>query len=304
MAVVTSKFKPYLRDTFRLLIAVRESLQIVTSDWLGLIGIALLVLFGLLALGYDQIAPYGAFDINYEASGTIVRLKPPSQAHWLGTDSLGRDVFSQVVLGARMALIVGLLSAIGATLVGVNVGLVAGYYGGRIDQILMRLTDVAYGIPFIPFALIFVSLVGPSLWNIVFVIILFQWRDAARVIRSQVLSLKERPFVLAARATGASHLRTLYVHIAPNILPLVFLYMALLVSTAVLVEAGLSFLGFGDPLRPTWGQMLNAAFTSGAVRRAWWWVLPPGIALSLFVAAVYFVTRAYEQVANPRLQAR
>ena len=124
----------------------------------------------------------------------------------------------------------------------------------------------------------------------------------SRVIRAQVLTLKTRPFVWAARAAGASEWRILFVHIAPNVLPLSFLYMAIGVQGGVMLEAALSFLGFGDPNVVSWGSMLNQAFRAGAMRSAWWWVIPPGVALSLFVISVFMVTRAYEELLNPRLR--
>jgi peptide/nickel transport system permease protein len=133
-------------------------------------------------------------------------------------------------------------------------------------------------------------------------VIFFLWRTTARVIRSQVLSLRERPFIWAARAAGASDWKILFFHIGPNVLPFSFLYMAIGVSAGVMLEAGLSFLGFGDPHVTSWGQMMNKAFHAGAMRNAWWWVLPPGICLSLFVTSTFMITRAYEKMINPRLR--
>ncbi|MFC1458626.1 ABC transporter permease [Microvirga arabica] len=212
------------------------------------------------------------------------------------------DVFSQLVWGSRVALAVGLLSALGSVALGTLIGLVAGYFGGWIDEVLMRATDVAFGIPFLPFAMVVIAIVEPSLPLVILLVIFFLWRTTARVIRSQVLTLKTRPFVWAARAAGAGHGKILFRHIAPNVLPLSFLYVAIGVQTGVMLEAALSFLGFGDPHVQSWGIMLNAAFTAGAMRSAWWWVLPPGLALSIFVLAVFLLTRAYEEVLNPRLR--
>jgi peptide/nickel transport system permease protein len=187
-------------------------------------------------------------------------------------------------------------------LVGTAVGLFSGYFGGWVDHVLMRLTDIAFGIPFLPFALIVISVTTPSVWVTIVLITLFMWRTTARVIRSQVLSLRERPFIWAARAAGASDLNILFFHIGPNVLPFSFLYAAIGVSAGVMLEAGLSFIGFGDPHVLSWGQMLNFAFNAGAMRNAWWWVLPPGLCLSLFVTAAFMITRGYEEVINPRLR--
>jgi peptide/nickel transport system permease protein len=201
-----------------------------------------------------------------------------------------------------VALVVGLLSALGSVIIGTLIGLAAGYFGGWVDEVLMRATDVAFGIPFLPFAMVVISIATASLPLIILLVIFFLWRTTARVIRSQVLSLKTRPFVWAAKAAGAGHLKILFLHIMPNVLPLSFLYIAMGVQAGVMLEAALSFLGFGDPHVQSWGIMLNAAFSAGAMRSAWWWVLPPGIALSLFVLSVFAVGRAYEEILNPRLR--
>jgi peptide/nickel transport system permease protein len=145
---------------------------------------------------------------------------------------------------------------------------------------------------------------GPSLWNMIIAISILMWRTTARVIRSQVLSLKERPFITAAKVSGAGHLRIMYVHILPNVLPMSFLYVALGIAWATLAEASLSFLGFGDPLMFSWGQMLYYAFLTGSTRSAWWTVLPPGICITLFVISAFMVGQAYEEVVNPRLRRR
>jgi peptide/nickel transport system permease protein len=212
------------------------------------------------------------------------------------------DVFSQLLWGTRVALVVGVLSAIGSVVLGTVIGLVAGYFGGWIDEVLMRLTDVAFGIPFLPFAMVVISITKPSLGLVILLVVFFLWRTTARVIRAQVLTLRGRPFIWAARAAGAGHLRILLRHVTPNVLPLSFLYVAIGVQAGVMLEAALSFLGYGDPNAMSWGTMLNAAFQAGAMRSAWWWVLPPGIALSLFVIAIFMITRAYEELLNPRLR--
>ena len=159
-------------------------------------------------------------------------------------------------------------------------------------------------LPFLPFALVVISIVQPSIGLIIILVIAFLWRTTARVIRSQVLTLRERPFVLAARAAGLSELAILFRHVAPNVLPLSFLYVAIGVQAGVMSEAALSFLGFGDPNVMSWGLMLNDAFRAGAMRSAWWWVLPPGICLSILVISTFMVTRAYEELVNPRLRKR
>lgn len=234
----------------------------------------------------------------------VNRLAPPSARHWFGTDHLGRDLFSQNVYGARIALLVGFLGASLVVLIGANVGLIAGYYRGRVDTLLMRTVDVIYGIPFEPFALILVLLFEPSLLIVILAISLLTWRTTARLIRSQVLSLRERPFVKAARVAGASDLRIMYLHIFPNVMPLVFLELAIIVGVSIIAEATLSFLGLGPPQSISWGGILHNARLSGAWRSAWWWNLPPGMLIMTTVLSVFFISRSLELIANPRLRVR
>jgi len=209
-----------------------------------------------------------------------------------------------VIIGSRVALLVGILSAIMVVFIGTNVGLLAGYYGGKIDDLLMRLTDIVYGIPFLPFAIILVALLGPGLPNIILAIVLISWRTTARVVRAQVLTLKQRAFIDAARVAGAGNLRIVYMHLAPNVLPISFVYAAINMGWAVLTEASISFLGYGDPLLISWGKILFNAYVAQAVTVAWWWVMAPGIAIMLLVLSGFFISRAYEEIINPRLRAR
>lgn len=281
---------------------VGSTLKVLGSSPSALAGLVMIGVFVLIAVLAPLIAPYGPFEVTYGTDQGVARLSPPSATNWFGTTNQGMDVFSQMIWGTRVAIIVGLLSALGSVVIGTLIGLLSGYFGGWVDDVLMRITDVAFGIPFLPFAMVVISIARPSLAMVILLVIFFLWRTTARVIRSQVLSLKERPFVWAARAAGASDFKILFRHIAPNALPLSFLYMAIGVQTAVMLEAALSFLGFGDPQVQSWGIMLNAAFNAGAMRSAWWWVLPPGLALSAFVMAIFMVTRAYEEILNPRLR--
>jgi peptide/nickel transport system permease protein len=279
-----------------------DFLKIAFESWSGAFGIIVLALIIVVAALSPWITPYDPIANHFNAAGQLKRLEPPSAAHWLGTTYYGLDVLSQLIDGSRIVLIVGVTCASFIAVIGTNVGLIAGYYGGRIDAALMRITGLAFGIPFIPFAVVLVALLGPSLWNMILTISLLMWRTTARVIRSQVLSLRERAFVKAANIAGASDLRIIYVHIFPNVLPMTLLYVAFDIAWAVLAEASISFLGFGDPNQVSWGQMLYLAYVSGSIRQAWWWTIPPGLGLSLFVISVFLVGRQYEKLASPRLR--
>lgn len=274
----------------------------ILADRLALIGVVILIIFLFMALFAPQIAPYDPNEILTDpVTGETLRFQPPSAQFLFGTNNLARDIFSQVVYGSQVALLVGFLSAASVTILGTNVGLLSGYFGGKVDELLMRIVDITYSIPFEPFALLLVGLLGPSTLNLVLAMTLIMWRAPARIIRAQVLSLSARPFVKAARVAGASNSRIIYAHIAPNIVPVMLLYIPITVGWAIIAEASLSFLGFGSPQVISWGGILQTAFTSGSMRQAWWWMMAPGLAIVLVVISIFFVTRAFEAVADPSL---
>ncbi|RLF29576.1 MAG: hypothetical protein DRN14_01905 [Thermoplasmata archaeon] len=230
--------------------------------------------------------------------------RPSGNRYIFGTDSQGHDILSQLIWGSRVAFVVGVLAAFGNVMIGTTMGVVSAFYGGRTDMIIMRLTDIMLTIPFLPIILILVAVIGPTIWNIILVIAVLGWAGIAKVIRAQALSLKARPFMDAARVAGASNARLIFVHLFPNVLPFTFLYMTIGVASAILTEASLSFLGLGDPRHVSWGQMLQTLLTSGAVLRAWWWLLPPGLAITLLSMGFYMLGRGFEEMVNPRLRRR
>jgi peptide/nickel transport system permease protein len=259
--------------------------------------------FVTIALCADVIAPHDPLEILFRADGSLARSEPPGWQHLLGTTNLGRDIFSQLVVGTRAALFVGLAAAVAVALVGTVVGLVSGYFGGWIDAVLMRLADIALGIPFLPFVILIAGLLGPRTGNVILGIALLLWPNSARVIRSQVLTVRERAFVEAALLTGASHARIMFVHVAPNILPLSFLYGSIAVGWAILTEASIAFLGFGPSDRVSWGYMLQDAYASQALSRGdYAWFVPPGLCIVLVVVAGFFISRGYEEILFPRLK--
>lgn len=293
-----------LQTVRRIWKSVKGQFALIRQDNLGMAGIIILLVFCLIAIVAPYIAPHDPMETLTNPDGTVARMESPSWRFPFGTSRMGRDILSQVIVGTRVAIGVGLLSAVMVVFIGTNIGIIAGYYGGKIDDILMRLTDIVYGIPFLPFVVILVALLGPGLSNIILAIVLIAWRGTARVIRSQVLTLKQRAFIEAARVAGASDLRIMYRHIAPNVLPLSFVYAALSMGWAILTEASVSFLGYGDPLLISWGKIIFMCYVAQAITVAWWWVLAPGLAIMFLVISGFFIGRAYEQVVNPRLRER
>ena len=265
---------------------------------------------GLLILSFFLfIAVFAPFITKYhpkERGTREQKLMSPSLEHPFGTDELGRDLWSRVIYGTRISLLIGFSAALISVLLGTTVGLFAGYYGGGMgDEVLMRMTDLFLSIPWLPLMLIFAVLFGQSFLNLILVIGISSWPGTARIIRSQVLSIKERPFVEATRAIGARDMYIITREILPNILPLAFANTVLITTIAILSEATISFFGLGDPTHVSWGMVLHYAFTSGAiVRMNYWYFLPPGVLIMLAVLGFTFVGHTLDEILNPRLRSR
>jgi peptide/nickel transport system permease protein len=294
---------PGLEETTGRRARMRRYLVLPIHDPFALVGVAIYAVFILVALLAPWLATDDPLEILFLEGGKLARSVPPGAEHYLGTTNLGRDIYSQLVYGTQGALVVGLSAAVAVVSLGTVVGLVAGYFGGWIDNLLMRLADIALGIPFLPFVVVLAAFLEPSMWNVVLAIALLLWPNTGRVIRSQVLSLRERAFVEAAVVSGASNAKILFVHIAPNILPLTLLYGSIAVGWAILTEASISFLGFGPSDTITWGYMLQDAYASQALSRGhYYWFVPPGVCIVLIVLAGFFITRGYEEIFFPRLR--
>ncbi len=281
-----------------------EGWAIFIQNPLGKAGVGLLILFGLMAAG-SVIPPW--IDPMYQpmtgVDPEIASSVGPSLTHWLGTDFMGRDIFSQLLAGARIAFMVGVSAAFMTVVLGTAIGMTAGYMGKAVDTLLMRLADIIMVMPTLLFVLMLAALFGQlNIWTIVLIIGLFRWPGVSRVIRSQTLSLKQRPFIEAARVAGAGHLRIIFRHIMPNVLPLSFLYMTFRVTSAITIEAALAFLGFGDPGTVSWGMMLQWVWKTGHMFQAPYWLLPPGICISLITLSFYMLGRAMDEVLDPRLR--
>ena len=270
----------------------RASWRRFASSPVAVVGLVLTVAFVLVAALADVIAP----DDPFSFAG--LPFEPPSGAHWLGTDDLGRDVLAGVVHGARTSLLVGVAVAGASLVIGTLVGGVAGFAGGRVDDLLMRLTELSQVLPRFFLALTVVALFGPGLTNLVLVLALTSWELTARVARSGVLAVKQLDFVTAAEALGSSPGRTLRTHVLPNTIAPVVALASLQVGGAILIEAGLSFLGLGDPNVISWGYMLNNA--QAFVRRAWWMSVFPGLAVAVAVLGVNLLGDALNDYWNPR----
>ena len=266
---------------------------------LGLFGLGVIVFYVALAIAAPYITPYDPF----EFSGAP--LERPSRRHLLGTDQMGRDLLSRLIYGTRVSLMVGVVASAIAVGIGTVIGLVSGYFGGVVDTILMRITDVFIQLPSLPLMLIFVAILGKGIFNIILVIAILGWTATARMVRSMTLSLKERPFVEAARAVGAGDLTILLNHIAPNVMPLVFANATISVVNAILSESFLSFLGFGDPRVPSWGMLLYYARLAGSISSGrWWFIVPPGLAIMMLALGFACTNYSLDQILNPRLRRR
>lgn len=277
------------------------------------LGIAALTIFLVLAALPGPIV--GPLETAATASGDF--LTPPDSQHILGTDEVGRDVFNLLVHGARISLTIAMVATVISLIVGSAVGIVSGYYGGRIDSWLMRMTDFFFVVPSFVLALViapvFVEVLGrgreilgfrSSLFVIVVVIGLTSWSFIARIIRSQTLSLRERPFVDRARVAGSSNRSIMVRHILPNLVPQIAANGALVVANAIYIETSLSFLGLGDPLQPSWGTLLSLAQRAGAASAgAWWYLGAPGVCVLTVSLAFVLIGNALDDTFNPRRRA-
>jgi peptide/nickel transport system permease protein len=267
----------------------------------GMIGLVILVAAGAMALA----APLLADSTQLHAVNTTQNpaFASPSEFGLLGTDKFGRPVINQFIWASRISLLVGLAATVLAVVIGSVVGILAGFFGRRFGGILMRLTEWFLVIPFLPLAIALAAILGPSVTNIILVIGITSWPSTARLVRAQVLTLKERDYVDRSRALGASNWHLMTRHILPNVSPLILANTTLTVPIVILSEATLSFLGLGDPDNASWGKMLDDAFESGAVTlEAWWYIIPPGIGIMLVVLAFTLCGTALEEILDPRLR--
>lgn len=268
---------------------------------MGMVGLIFLILAILVAIFAPFLAPYDPSEVVKVTIDDIYA--PPSLEHLLGTDDAGKDVLSSFIYGARVSLIVGFFASFISIFIGGTIGISAGFFGGRLENALMRFTDIMLVIPDLPLIVILVAMTKPSLLNIILVIGLLGWTSSARLVRSQTLSVKQRKYVLRARAIGSGNGHIIRWHIFPLVLPLIVVNTVLVISLAIINESVLSFLGLSDPTKISWGQMLNFAFTRGAMSAgAWWALVTPGLGIVWLVLACTLLGQGLEQVFNPRLE--
>jgi peptide/nickel transport system permease protein len=273
-----------------------ETLKLYLRHKRGLAGLAILSIITCLALTADLIAlrGYAEVDLSY-------RLMPPSPKSPFGTDHLGRDVFSRVVYGARIALWVGLLVVVVEAFIGVPLGLLAGYYGGPVDKVISAMTDMLWAFPPIILALAIVTIIGPGLTNVVVAVALVSWAPYTRVVRAKTMSIMSREFILAARAIGESSFSIMFRYVLPNVLPSIIVLATLTIPSAILYTTALSFLGFGaQPPTPDWGLMLSEG--KDYVFNAPWCVVFPGLFLTLTALSFNLVGDALREVLDPKLR--
>ena len=268
----------------------------------ALVGLGLLVFFIILAIIAPLISPYSP-TAQTCGTGPAAVFAHPSVHHWLGCDDGGIDVLSELMQGGRISLIVGFAATLVAMLLGGGIGIISGYFGGWIDGLLMRITDYLLVIPDLVFAMVIAAIWGPSMYHVILVIGILEWTGTARVIRAQVMSVKQRVYVKRARALGAGHARIIGKHVLPQVGPLLIANTVLTIAIAIYLETALAFLNLEDPTVTTWGTILDHAFTGSAVSNgAWWAIVPDGICIALVCVGCFLLGQAIEDALNPRLK--
>jgi peptide/nickel transport system permease protein len=268
---------------------------------MGIVGLTIMILFVLLAV----FAPVLVDPADISVATAPGEPFQPPPAYVLGTDNFGRPILALVIWGSRISLIVGFAATLITMILGTAVGLAAGYYGGRTDTLLSVFTNWFLVLPWVALAIVLASILGPTLLNIIIVIGITSWAGAARLVRADVLSIKERPYVERSRALGASNWHLVTRHVLPNVMPVIFANTVLIVALSILSETTLSLLGLGDPANVSWGTIINEAFTAGALTAGyWWWLVPPGVMIVLVVLAFTMCGYALDEIINPKLRTR
>lgn len=265
---------------------------------LAMLGLFVIVTLALAAICAPLLTQYGRDTTALTNSNAA-----PSAEHILGTDSLGRDMFTRLLYGGRISLTVGFVSTFFRIILGVVLGGIAGYYGKAIDGIIMRVADVFSCLPFFPIAITFVAILGPSIYNVMLVLAILGWPGIARIVRAEILSLREREFMEAATALGLSDFRKIAFHLIPNTMASIIVSATTGIAGAILTESSLSFLGLGvSPPVPTWGNMLTDAQSQYVLKNRWWQWIPPGMIIFLAVMSFNLLGDGLRDALDPRLK--
>ena len=288
----------------QLIKGAREFASVYRRSKPGLLGLAILLFFIFTAIFAPFLSPYNPY------TRVDRPFRPPSNKYFLGTNDIGQDIFSELIHGTRVSLTIGFLAALCTVVIGTLVGVVSGFLGGSVDEVLMRFTDVIMILPSIPLLILLMSIFGrQSYFIMILAISILGWTGTARMVRSSTLSIKERAYVEASKAIGAGEGHIILKHILPNVSPLIMATMIYQVAGAMMSEAGLSFLGLGDPGNKSWGMVLHYAQTSGGWYAnmgypAWWWIIPPGLLIALTITSLVLIGQTLEEIINPRLRRR
>jgi len=279
---------------------LKNNIKLFFSNKRAVFGVSILAFFILMAV----IGPL-VYDYDHFKYFLGPRVGKPTEEYRLGFDELGRDVFGAVIYGTRASLAIGIFVTLIIVFIGATLGISAGYFGGLYDIVIMRITEAFSIIPTIPLILALSAVIGQSFQNIIIILGLTGWPSTVKLVRAQTLSIKQRNYVERARAVGASNVYIMAKHILPNVFPLIFSNIILLVQNAIITESTLAFLGVGDPTIPTWGQLLRSAREQGAISAGSWWLfIPAGVCLVLLASSFVFIGYGFDEINNPRLRRR
>ena len=276
------------------------NLKLFFSNGKAVFGTVLLLIFILLTL----IGP-AVYEYRHDGYALGKRIQAPDAVYRLGLDELGRDVLGAIIYGARASLAIGFFVTLLVVLVGTVLGITAGYFGGLFDIVIMRITEAFMLVPFMPLVLTLAAVIGQRFSNIIIILGLTSWPGTCRIVRAQTLSIKQRNYVERARSLGGSGVYIMFRHILPNVFPLIFSNIILLVQGAIIAESTLAFLGIGDPSIPTWGQLLRSAREQGSILTGSWWLfVPAGVCIVLLASSFVFISYGFDEILNPKLRKR
>ncbi len=276
----------------------RLSLNRFRRNKLAVLGTIVLIILIITAIFAPLIVQYDRDEQNL-----LKIYQKPSKAHILGTDELGRDVFTRLLYGGRVSLSVGLISTTISVVIGVVLGIIAGYYGKKADIIIMRIVDIFMCFPFFVIAITMAAILGPSIWNVMIITGVLGWTSICRMVRAEVMSIKEREFVEAAKALGLTNREIMFKHILPNTFAVIIVYATLGIANGILSEAGLSFLGLGvKQPQPSWGNMLAAAQNLQSLQHRWWLWIPSGLLVFITILSINFVGDGLRDALDPKLK--